>query len=40
MKIMINGKEYTCTTKKPHGDLREMMINAMLDGQEVKIIEE
>lgn len=40
MKIMINGKEFTCTTNNPHGRLREMMIDAMLDGKEVKIIKE
>ena len=26
MKYIINGTTYTCTTKQPHGDLREMLI--------------
>lgn len=40
MKYIINGKEYTTTTNNPHGVLREILIDAMLEGKEVKIVKE
>lgn len=39
MKYIVNGKEYT-TTNNPHGALRDILINAMLEGKEVKIVKE
>lgn len=40
MKYIVNGKEYT-TTNNPHGALREILINAMLEeDKEVKIVKE
>ena len=38
MKYIINGKEFTCTTERPHGDLREMLIEAQLNGWKVEIV--
>lgn len=40
MKYIINGKEYTCKTQNPHGKLRDLLINAMLDGKKVEIVKE
>ena len=40
MKYIVNGKEYTCKTPNPHGVLRDILINAMLEGKEVKIVKE
>lgn len=40
MKYIVNGKEYTCKTPNPHGALRDILINAMLEGKEVKIVKE
>lgn len=40
MKYIINGKEFICETKNPHGALREMLINAMLNGEKVEIVKE
>ena len=39
MKYIINGREYT-TTANPHGALREILINAMLEGKKVEIVKE
>lgn len=40
MKYIINGREYTTTTKNPHGYLRELLIEAMLNGEKVEIVKE
>lgn len=40
MKYIINGKEYTINTNNPHGAIREILINAMLDGKKVEIVKE
>lgn len=40
MKYIINGKEYTSKTANPHGTLREILINAMLNGKTVEIVKE
>lgn len=39
MKFIINGAAYTCKTKEPHGLLRDLLIDAMLNGQKVEKIE-
>lgn len=39
MKYIINGTTYTCTTKQPHGDLREMLIEAQLNDWTVEKVE-
>ena len=39
MKYIINGTTYTCTTKQPHGNLRDMLIEAQLNGWKVEKIE-
>lgn len=40
MKYIINDKEYTINTKNPHGAIREILINAMLEGKKVEIVKE
>jgi len=40
MKYIINGKEYTTNTNNPHGALREILIDAMLEGKKVEIVKE
>ena len=40
MKYIINGKEYTCNTPTPHGYLRDLLIDAMLEGKKVEIVKE
>jgi len=40
MKYIVNDKEYTTTTNNPHGALRDLLIDAMLEGKEVKIVKE
>lgn len=39
MKYIINNTTYTCKTKEPHGLLRDLLIEAMLNGQKVEKIE-
>lgn len=39
MKYIINGREYT-TTKNPHGYLRDLLIEAMLNGEKIEIVKE
>lgn len=40
MKYIINGTTYTCTTTQPHGALREILINAQLNGAKIEIVKE
>lgn len=40
MKYIINGKEFTCKTLNPHGMLREILIEAALNGEKVEIVKE
>ena len=39
-KYIINGKTYTCTTKQPHGWLKDLLIDAQLDGLEIIEVDE
>lgn len=32
MKFIINGKEYSCKGANPRGELRDMLIDAQLNG--------
>jgi len=36
MKYIINGNEFTCYGNHPHGALREMLIDAQLNGWTVE----
>ena len=38
MKYIINGVTYTCNTKRPHDDLRDLLIDAQLNGWKVEIV--
>jgi len=40
MKYIINGKEFTCKTAQPHGYLRDLLIEAQLNGQKVEVVKE
>ena len=39
MKYAINGITYTCKTNQPHGILRELLIEAQINGWKVEKIE-
>lgn len=39
MKYIINGTTYTCKTTQPHGYLRDLLIEAQLNGWKVEKIE-
>ena len=39
MKYVINGITYTCNTEQPHGRLRDLLIEAQINGQKVEKIE-
>ena len=39
MKYIINGITYTCKTNEPHGILRDMLIEAQINGWKVEKIE-
>lgn len=39
MKYIINGTTYTCKTAQPHGHLRDLLIDAQLNGWKVEKIE-
>lgn len=39
MKYIINGTTYTCKTAQPHGYLRDLLIEAQLNGWKVEKIE-
>ena len=39
MKYIINGTAYTCKTNEPHGVLRDMLIEAQINGWKVEKIE-
>ena len=38
MKDIINDKEVTCKTTQPHGYLRDLLIEAQLNGWKVEIV--
>ena len=38
MKYIINDKEFTCKTTQPHGYLRDLLIEAQLNGWKVEIV--
>lgn len=38
-KFIINGKTYTCPTAQPHGELRELLIDAYILGWKVEKVE-
>ena len=40
MKYIINGVTYTCKTAQPHGLLRDLLIDAQLNGHKVEIVRE
>ena len=40
MKYIINGKEFTCNTQQPHGYLRDLLIDAQLNGWKVEIVKD
>lgn len=39
MKYIINGVTYTCNTNQPHGRLRDLLIEAQMQGLKVEKIE-
>ena len=40
MKYIINGTVYTSKTAQPHGYLRDLLIEAQLNGQKVEVVNE
>lgn len=40
MRYIINGNTYECKTEQPHGYLRDLLIEAQLNGWQVEKIED